>query len=108
MDVDVDKMSYFELRGYIRELEYSKICTFSIKAPNYGILIDIDNDKDVLNMMCSLEDGDEVKLFVRHLVDLAIVGPMLIEYGSHVDMGDSCATFNARPSESENFNFGGR
>ena len=57
-------------------------------------------------MMCSLEDGEEVEVFVRHLVDEAIMGPMLIEYGSHVDIGESCAAFNARPSESENFNFG--
>ena len=75
MDVDVDRVSYFELKGYIRELGYSTTWTFSTKAPNYGILIDIDNDKDVLNMMCSLEDGDEVKVFVRHLVDEAIMTP---------------------------------
>ncbi|KAH0642954.1 hypothetical protein KY289_033928 [Solanum tuberosum] len=57
-------------------------------------------------MMCSYEDGDEVEVFVRHLVDEIIVGPMLIENGSHVDMGESGSTFNTRPSESENFNFG--
>ncbi|KAK4706518.1 hypothetical protein R3W88_033935 [Solanum pinnatisectum] len=57
-------------------------------------------------MMCSLEDGDEVEVFVRHLVDEAIVGPMLIENNSHVDMGESGSAFNKRPSESENFNFG--
>ncbi|KAK6792920.1 hypothetical protein RDI58_012001 [Solanum bulbocastanum] len=56
--------------------------------------------------MCSLEDGDEVEVFVRHLVDEAIVGPMLIENNSHVDMGESGSAFNKRPSESENFNFG--
>ncbi|WMV26677.1 hypothetical protein MTR67_020062 [Solanum verrucosum] len=57
-------------------------------------------------MMCSLEDGDEMEVFVRHLVDEAIVGAMLIENGSHVDMGESGSTFNTRSSESENFNFG--
>ncbi|KAK4721099.1 hypothetical protein R3W88_011332 [Solanum pinnatisectum] len=56
-------------------------------------------------MMCSLEDGDEVEVFVRHLVDEAIVGPMLIKNNSHVDMGESGLTFNTRPNESENFNF---
>jgi len=106
LDVDIDKMSYFELKDYIRELGYSTTCTFSIKAPNSGILVDVDNDKDILDMMCSLEDGDVVEVFVRHLVDEAIVGPMLIENGSHVDMGESGSAFNTRPSESENFNFG--
>ncbi|KAK6796200.1 hypothetical protein RDI58_003901 [Solanum bulbocastanum] len=106
LDVDVDKMSYFELKDYIRELGYSITCTFSIKAPNNSILVDVDNDKDILDMMCSLEDGDEVEVFIRHLVDEAIVGPMLIENDSHVDIGESSSTFNTRPSESENFNFG--
>ncbi|KAG5612229.1 hypothetical protein H5410_023510 [Solanum commersonii] len=53
LDVDIDKISYFELKDYIRELGYSTTCTFSIKAPNSGILVDVDNDKDILDMMCS-------------------------------------------------------
>ncbi|KAK4730010.1 hypothetical protein R3W88_022998 [Solanum pinnatisectum] len=57
-------------------------------------------------MMCSLEDGDVVEVFVRHLVDKAIVGPMLIENDNHVNMGESGSAFKTRPSESENFNFG--
>ncbi|KAH0683165.1 hypothetical protein KY289_020917 [Solanum tuberosum] len=58
-------------------------------------------------MMCSLEDGDVVEVFVKHLADELTVEPMLIENGNHVDMGESGSTFNTRPSESENFNFGG-
>ncbi|WMV09817.1 hypothetical protein MTR67_003202 [Solanum verrucosum] len=57
-------------------------------------------------MMCSLEDVDVVEVFVKHLVDEPIMGPMLIENGSHVDMRESDSTFNTRPSESENLNFG--
>ncbi|KAH0661416.1 hypothetical protein KY284_026347 [Solanum tuberosum] len=53
-----------------------------------------------------LKDGDVVEIVVRHLVDEAIVGPMLIENGSHVDVGESGSSFNTRPSESENVNFG--
>ncbi|KAH0781784.1 hypothetical protein KY290_001382 [Solanum tuberosum] len=34
------------------------------------------------------------------------MAPMLIENGSHVDIGESDSTFNTRPSESENLNFG--
>ncbi|KAG5620992.1 hypothetical protein H5410_006210 [Solanum commersonii] len=68
LDVDVDKMSYFELKDYIRKLEYSTTCTFSIKAPNSGILVDVENDKDILDMTCSLENEDEVEMLV--LLDL--------------------------------------
>ncbi|KAH0712537.1 hypothetical protein KY289_008496 [Solanum tuberosum] len=99
-------MSYFELRDYIRDLGYITTCTFSIKPPNNGILVDVDNAKDILDMMCSLRDGDVVEVFVKHLVDEVIMGPMLIENGSHVDMGESGSAFNTRPTESENFNFG--
>ncbi|KAK4709748.1 hypothetical protein R3W88_004261 [Solanum pinnatisectum] len=56
-------------------------------------------------MMCFLEDGDVVEVFVKHLVDKSTVGPMLIENDSYVDMGESGSTFNTRPSESEIFNF---
>ena len=69
-------------------------------------MVDVDNDKDILDIICSLKVGDEVEVFVRHLVDEAIVEPMLIENGSHVDIGESGATFNIRPCKSENFNFG--
>ena len=33
LDVDVDILCYFELRGYIKELGYTTTCTFSIKPP---------------------------------------------------------------------------
>ncbi|KAH0698567.1 hypothetical protein KY284_012782 [Solanum tuberosum] len=99
-------MSYFELRDYIRELRNSTTCTFSIKASNSDILVDVDDDKDILDMKCSLEDGDVVEVFVKHLVDEPIVGSMLIENDSHVDMGESGSAFNIRTSESKNFNFG--
>ncbi|KAH0715181.1 hypothetical protein KY284_008086 [Solanum tuberosum] len=99
-------MLYFELRDYIRDLGYSTTCTFSIKPPNNGILVDVDNAKDILDMMCSLRDGDVVEVFVNHLVDEAIMGSMLIENDSRVDMGESGSAFNTRPTESENFNFG--
>ncbi|KAK6777546.1 hypothetical protein RDI58_024263 [Solanum bulbocastanum] len=56
--------------------------------------------------MYSLEDGDVVEVFIKHLIDEPIVGLMLIENGSHVDMGESGSAFNTSPSESENFNFG--
>ncbi|KAG5587375.1 hypothetical protein H5410_047809 [Solanum commersonii] len=37
LDVDVDRLSYFKLRGYIKELGYTTTCTFSIKPPNKGL-----------------------------------------------------------------------
>ncbi|KAH0679679.1 hypothetical protein KY284_020764 [Solanum tuberosum] len=82
-------MSYFELRDYIGNLGYSTTCSFSIKPPNNGILVDVNDDMNILDMMCSLEDGDVVEVFVKHLADELTVEPMLIENGNHVDMGES-------------------
>jgi len=96
LDVDVDRLSYFELRGYIKELGYTTTCTFSIKPPNSGILEDIHNDMDILDLSCSLEDGDIVEVYVKHLIDDAVVDPtlFLLENVPHGDMEESGSTFN--------------
>ncbi|KAK6780228.1 hypothetical protein RDI58_022412 [Solanum bulbocastanum] len=96
LDVDVDRMSYFELRGYIKDLGYTTSCTFSIKPLDNGILEDIDNDMDILDLCCSLEDGDIVEIYVKHMIDEAVVDPdlILLENISHEDREDSSSTFN--------------
>ncbi|KAG5620884.1 hypothetical protein H5410_006102 [Solanum commersonii] len=96
LDVDVDRLSYFELRGYIKELGYTTTCTFSIKPPNSGNLEDIHNDMDILDLSCSLEDTDIVEVYVKHLIDDAVVDPTLIllENVPHGDMEESGSTFN--------------
>ncbi|KAM3382121.1 hypothetical protein P3S68_007694 [Capsicum galapagoense] len=48
---------------------------------------------NILDMMCSLKDGNEVEVFVNHLVDEPIMSPMLLENASHEDIGKSAATF---------------
>ncbi|KAH0758262.1 hypothetical protein KY290_021755 [Solanum tuberosum] len=89
-------MSYFELRDYIRNLGYSTTCSFSIKPPNNGILVDVNDDMNILDMMCSLEDGDVVEVFVKHLADELTVEPMLIENGEyHLNSEDPFATFSS-------------
>ncbi|KAF3633322.1 putative C2 and GRAM domain-containing protein-like [Capsicum annuum] len=101
LDVDIDNMSYFELRDYIRKLGYSTTCTFSIKPPNSGILVDVDNDIDIFEMMCSLKNGDEMDVFVKHLVDEPIVvnpTPMFLENVSVGNMEKSGASFDNRPN----------
>ncbi|KAG5604234.1 hypothetical protein H5410_025726 [Solanum commersonii] len=96
LDVDVDRLSYFELRGYIKELRYTTTCTFSIKPPNSGILEDIHNDMDILDLSCSLEDGDIVEVYVKHLIDDVVADPthILLENVPHGDMEESGSTFN--------------
>ncbi|KAF3633747.1 hypothetical protein FXO37_26904 [Capsicum annuum] len=65
---------------------------------------DVDNDMDIFEMMCSLEDGDEVEVFVNHLVDDPNVmappspKPLFLENICHGDLEESGASFNARPN----------
>ncbi|KAH0777147.1 hypothetical protein KY290_008558 [Solanum tuberosum] len=75
---------------------YTTTCTFSIKPPNNGILEDIHNDMDILDLSCSLEDGDIVEVYVKHLIDDAVVDPtlFLLENVPHGDMEESGSTFN--------------
>ncbi|KAH0743615.1 hypothetical protein KY290_031608 [Solanum tuberosum] len=96
LDVDVDRLSYFESRGYIKELGYTTTCTFSTKPPNSGILEDIHNDMDILDLSCSLEDGDIVEVYVKNLIDDAVVDPTLIllENVPHWDIEESGSTIN--------------
>ena len=96
LDVDVDRLSYFELRGYIKELGYTTTCTFSIKPHNSGILQDIHNDINILELSCSLEDRDIVEVYVKYLMDDAVVDSILIllENVHHGDMEKSSSAFN--------------
>ncbi|KAH0663236.1 hypothetical protein KY284_028167 [Solanum tuberosum] len=65
VDVDVDTISYFEIKDYIKELGYSPNCKFSIRPPNSCILGDIDND-DILLAMCNcLQNGDVLEVYVH-------------------------------------------
>ncbi|KAG5585837.1 hypothetical protein H5410_046271 [Solanum commersonii] len=91
-------MPHFELRDYIKDLGYTTTCTFRIKPPDSGILKDIDNDMDILDLCCSLEDGDIVEIYVKHLIDEAVVDPdlILLENISHEDREESGSTFNKR------------
>ena len=75
-DIDVDTISYFEIKDYIKELGYSSNCKFSVRPPNSCILGDIDND-DILLAMCNcLQSGSVLEVYV------------------HMPGEDSGATFN--------------
>ncbi|KAK6802252.1 hypothetical protein RDI58_000032 [Solanum bulbocastanum] len=46
---------------------------------------------DILDLCCSLEDGDIVEIYVKHIVDPDLI---LLEKVSHEDREDSGSTFN--------------
>ncbi|KAK4365085.1 hypothetical protein RND71_016443 [Anisodus tanguticus] len=71
LNVDVDMISDFELRDYIKKLGYSTTCTFSIKPPNSGILIDVESDMNILDMCMTLKDEDIVEVYVHHIENVS-------------------------------------
>ncbi|KAH0636632.1 hypothetical protein KY289_036547 [Solanum tuberosum] len=65
VNVDVDTISYFEIKDYIKELGYCPNCKFSIRPPNSCILGDIGND-DILLAMCNcLQNGTVLDVYVH-------------------------------------------
>ncbi|KAG5586557.1 hypothetical protein H5410_046991 [Solanum commersonii] len=79
-DVDIDKMSYFELTNDIKELKYTTSCTFYVRPPRSDFLLDIQNDKGIFELSQSFKDGDIVEIYVCHMVD-ELGGPIgLLEY----------------------------
>ncbi|KAK4726990.1 hypothetical protein R3W88_031907 [Solanum pinnatisectum] len=76
VNVDVDTISYFEIKDYIKKLGYKPNCKFSSQPPNICILGDIDND-DILLAMCNcLKNGAVLDIYV------------------HMPKEESSATFN--------------
>ena len=82
LDVDVDRISYFELRDYIKELGYTIDCDFFIKWD--GLLVLVDNDKVIFNLFNMVNDGDTVKVYVFHWVSEANKAPLELEFVPHV------------------------
>ncbi|XP_069144081.1 uncharacterized protein [Solanum lycopersicum] len=64
-DIDVDTISYFEIKDYIKELGYNPNCKFSVRPPNRCILGDIDDD-DILLAICNfLQSGSVLEVYVH-------------------------------------------
>ncbi|KAH0648150.1 hypothetical protein KY285_033398 [Solanum tuberosum] len=77
LDIDVDRMSYFELRDYIKELGYTVDCDFFIKWD--GLLVLVDNDKVIFDIFNMINDGDTVEVYVFHGVSEAKLAPLELE-----------------------------
>ncbi|KAF3636758.1 hypothetical protein FXO38_24011 [Capsicum annuum] len=83
-DVDVDKLSYFELTDFLKELKYGITrCTFYLRPPKKDFLLSFQCDEDISKLSQSFENGDIVEVYVCHMVDQLdqVDGPIgLLEY----------------------------
>ena len=82
LDVDVDRMSYFELRDYIKELGYTIDCDYFIKWD--GLFVLVDNDKVIFDLFNMVNDGDTVEVYVFYGVSEANQAPLKLEFVPHV------------------------
>ncbi|KAJ8532565.1 hypothetical protein K7X08_012488 [Anisodus acutangulus] len=92
LDVDVDRLSYFELRDYIKELGYNPSITSKVK-PLIVISVDILSDRDIFERSPTFQDGDIVKVYVCHMVDEAHVPPFELKYSDRNNQ-KTCDAFN--------------
>ncbi|KAM3381915.1 hypothetical protein P3S68_007488 [Capsicum galapagoense] len=83
-DVDVDKLSYFELTGFLKELGYATTrCMFYLRPPKKDFLLSFQCDKDIFELSQSFENGDIVEVYICHMIDQLdqVNGPIgLLEY----------------------------
>ncbi|XP_047256916.1 uncharacterized protein LOC124889364 [Capsicum annuum] len=97
LDIDVDRLSLFEFRDYVRYLGYiPKQCLLYFRLPKYSKLKEIRSDKDTLDILKKLGNGQVLEAFVCHMVGKPEVAPLL-EFVSdgewHVE-GTSGVSFN--------------
>ncbi|MCD7466044.1 hypothetical protein HAX54_002376 [Datura stramonium] len=69
MDVDVDRMSFFKLKDYTKELGYTTSCSFCVRSPNNDILVYFQTDRDIFKLSQSFENGDIIEIYVHYMVD---------------------------------------
>ncbi|KAG5610483.1 hypothetical protein H5410_021764, partial [Solanum commersonii] len=64
LDVDIDRISYFELRDYVKELGYEPgQCLLYVRLHNSVALIEIQLDRDTIDIYEYLSNGDMLEAF---------------------------------------------
>ncbi|KAF3673667.1 hypothetical protein FXO37_06842 [Capsicum annuum] len=94
-DVDVDKLSYFELASFLKELGYATTrCTFYLRPPKKDFLLSFQCDEDIFELSQSFKNEDIVEVYVCMVDKLdQIDGPTgLLEHTTTNE--ESFLTFN--------------
>ncbi|KAK4720260.1 hypothetical protein R3W88_018598 [Solanum pinnatisectum] len=91
-------MSYFELKGYIKDLGYTTDCSFFIRSPIDGFLVEVKSDKVICDISSMFKNGDSMDVYVYHEVNELEIAPLALDYVPHVmDSGvggESFTSFN--------------
>ncbi|KAK4727445.1 hypothetical protein R3W88_032362 [Solanum pinnatisectum] len=82
LDVDIDRLSYFELRNCLKELGYEPgQCVLYMKLPRSTTMLEIKSDYDTTLIAECLSHGDILDCFVCHFVTDPVLVPPSLEYG---------------------------
>ncbi|KAH0775162.1 hypothetical protein KY290_012299 [Solanum tuberosum] len=94
LDVDIDRLSYFELRDCLKELGYEPgQCVLYVKLPRSTVMLEIKFDYDTTLIAECLSHGDILDCFVCHFVVDPVLVPPLLEYGES-GVGDGASQNN--------------
>ncbi|OIT22568.1 hypothetical protein A4A49_40667 [Nicotiana attenuata] len=76
LDVDVDRISFFELMDYTREMGLVNVAELYIcPMDRIDKLINVLTDKDILDICNQLEDGDTLEIYVTHAAPIEVLDP---------------------------------
>src|SRR3954468_9842630 len=67
LDVDVDRWSYFELVGVLKDLGYTKVATIYYKDPQLGMSA-LKDDKGANDVVDLFRVHLEVHIFIEHVL----------------------------------------
>ena len=91
-------MSYFELKGYIKDLGYTTNCSFFIRSPVDGFFIEVKSDKVICDISCMFKNGDRMDVYICNEVNVTEIVPLALDYVTYVkDSGvgwESFTSFN--------------
>ncbi|KAF3626114.1 hypothetical protein FXO37_30505 [Capsicum annuum] len=104
-DVDVDMMSYFDLRDHIKYLGYSIEYDFFVKW--YDFLVEIKCDKVIYHIVSKLKNGNELEVCVSQGVSKPVQAPLELEYFPNTSKngvgGENLNPINEGDASSPNF-----
>ncbi|KAF3651048.1 hypothetical protein FXO37_18193 [Capsicum annuum] len=105
LDVDIDKLSYFEFVGYVKEIGYNcSSYVVYIRPPKSNHLVKVTCDRDILGIIPKLKNRNVVELYVSHLIEEAYVVPAF-EYDKLVSE-EFFASFDKDPAQTSVHNLG--
>lgn len=73
-ELDLDKLSIFEISGYANDIGYHSVDFFTVKDPGGQGYKDVTSDKDLLSLCRVLKSGDRLDVYIEHHISSPNLG----------------------------------